>query len=288
MPYSESRGFIMDLREVPNDDIDYVFFVVAHEIAHQYWAHQVSGADMQGSEMMSEGFADYSALMVMEKTYGKDKMKKFLEYEMNDYLVGRSSELEGENPLMKTAGQSYICYKKGSVVMYYLKEMIGEKNINKSLQNLISTYAYKKPPFPTSIAAVNEFRKVTPDSLQYLIDDMFENITLFSNRLQIAKYKKVGNEYQVTMKTTSEKFRSNSLGKETAIPIADYIDIAVFSEPKNDKNLGKALIYKRIKISKKDNTFTFKTKEIPYQAGIDPYNYLIDKIPDDNVKKLEE
>lgn len=287
MPYSESMGFIMDLREVTNDDIDYVFFVVAHEIAHQYWAHQVSGADMQGSEMMSEGFADYSALMVMEKAYGKDKMKKFLEYEMNDYLTGRSSELEGENPLMKTAGQSYICYKKGSVVMYYLKEMIGEKNINKSLQNLISKYAYKKPPFPTSIAAVNEFRKVTPDSLQYLIDDMFENITLFSNRIQVAKYKKVGNKYQVTMKTTSEKFRANSLGKETAIPIADYIDIAIFSEPKNDKNLGKPLVYKRIKISKKDNTFTFITKELPYQVGIDPYNYLIDKIPDDNVKKLE-
>lgn len=171
--------------------------------------------------------------------------------------------------------------------MYYLKEMIGEKNINKSLQNLISKYAYKKPPFPTSIAAVNEFRKVTPDSLQYLIDDMFENITLFSNRIQVAKYKKVGNKYQVTMKTTSEKFRANSLGKETAIPIADYIDIAIFSEPKNDKNLGKPLVYKRIKISKKDNTFTFITKELPYQVGIDPYNYLIDKIPDDNVKKLE-
>jgi hypothetical protein len=89
------------------------------------------------------------------------------------------------------------------------------------------------------------------------------------------------------MKTTSEKFRANSLGKETAIPIADYIDIAIFSEPKNDKNLGKPLVYKRIKISKKDNTFTFITKELPYQVGIDPYNYLIDKIPDDNVKKLE-
>jgi len=288
MPYSEAIGFIMDLREVTNDDIDFVFFVVAHEIAHQYWGHQVSGADMQGSEMMSEGFADYSALMVMEKAYGKDKMKKFLEYEMSTYLKGRSLELEGENPLMKTAKQPYICYKKASLVMYYLKEMIGENNINKSLQNLISTYAYKKPPFPTSIDALNEFRKVTPDSLQYLIADLFENITLFSNRILLAKYKKVGNQYQVTLKTTSEKFRSNSLGKETAIPIADYIDIAVFSKPKNDKNLGKALVYKRIKIGKKVNTFTFKTKELPYQAGIDPYNYLIDKISEDNVKKVEE
>lgn len=157
MPFSEGIGFIIDLRDVTKDDIDQVFYVVAHEMGHQYWAHQVTGANMQGSEMMSEGFAQYSALMVMEKEYGKNKMKKFLEYEMNSYLRGRSSEFEGENPLMKTESQQYIHYNKASIVMYYLKEMIGEKNVNQALKNLVTSYAYKNPPYPTSIAAVNEF-----------------------------------------------------------------------------------------------------------------------------------
>ena len=286
MPFSEGIGFIIDLRDVTKDDIDQVFYVVAHEMGHQYWAHQVSGANMQGSEMMSEGFSQYSALMVMEKEYGKDKMKKFLQYEMNSYLRGRSSELEAEQPLMKTESQQYIHYNKASVVMYYLKEMIGEEKVNLAMKNLVTAYGYKNPPYPTSIAAVNEFKKVTPDSLQYVVKDMFETITLFSNRLLEANYKKVGNDYEVTFKTTSEKFRANTLGQETKIPIADYIDIAIFEEPKNDKNLGKPLLYKRIKVTKKDNTFTFKTKVKPYQVGIDPYNYLIDRVPDDNLKKL--
>jgi len=288
MPYSEGIGFIVDLRDVTKDDIDMVFYVVAHEMGHQYWAHQVCGANMQGSEMMSEGFAQYSALMVMEKEYGKDKMKKFLEYEMNDYLSGRSFETEAEQPLMKTEQQQYIHYNKASVVMYYLKEMIGEQKVNQGLQNLLKTYGYKNPPYATSIAAVNEFRKVTPDSLQYLIKDMFETITLFSNRMLEAKYKKVAAGYEVTLKTTSEKFRADSLGTESPIPIADYIDIAVFAAPKNDEAMGKALVYKRVKITKKENTFSFVTKELPYQAGIDPYNYLIDRVPDDNIKKTEE
>jgi ABC-2 type transport system permease protein len=288
MPYSEGIGFITDLRNVTKEDIDQVFYVVAHEMGHQYWAHQVCGANMQGSEMMSEGFAQYSALMVMEKEYGKDKMKKFLKYEMDDYLFGRSQELEGENPIMKTENQQYIHYNKASVVMYYLKEMIGEKNVNLAMKNLVSTYAYKNPPFPTVLAAINEFKKVTPPELQYLISDMFENITLFSNRMLEAKYKKVGAEYEVTLKTTSEKFRSNSLGKETPIPIADYIDIGVFAKPENDKNLGKKLIYKRLKINKRNNSYVFKIKAMPFEAGIDPYNYLIDRIPDDNLRKLEE
>jgi ABC-type transport system involved in multi-copper enzyme maturation permease subunit len=288
MPFSEGIGFIIDLRDVTKDDIDQVFYVVAHEMGHQYWAHQVCGANMQGSEMMSEGFAQYSALMVMEKEYGKDKMKKFLKYEMDEYLSGRSRELEGENPLMKTENQQYIHYNKASVIMYYLKELIGESKVNQAMQNLVTSYGYKNPPFPTSVAAVKEFRNVTPDSLQYVITDLFENITLFSNRMIKATYKKVGNEYEVTLTTTSEKVRSDAMGRETKIPIADYIDIGIFAEPTNDQNLGKALAYQRIKLTKKENTFKFKTKELPYEAGIDPYNYLIDRIPEDNLKKVEE
>jgi len=288
MPYSEGVGFVVDLRKVTKEDIDLVYYIVAHEIGHQYWAHQVCGADMQGSEMMSEGFAQYSSLMVMEKEYGKDKMKKFLKYEMDGYLKGRSSELEAEQPLMKTEGQQYIYYEKASVVMYYLKEMIGENNVNTALRSLIDTYAYKNPPYPTSLSAVRAFRKVTPPSLQYIIDDMFENITLFSNRVTEAKYKKVKLGYEVTLKTISEKFRADSLGKEKVLPVADYIDLGVFAESKSKLNLGKVLFLKRIRLTKKENVFTFIIKEKPFQVGIDPYNYLIDRIPNDNVKKVEE
>jgi len=287
MPYSEGIGFILDQRDVTKDVIDQVFYVVAHEMAHQYWAHQVCGANMQGSEMMSEGFAQYSALMVMEKEYGKDKMKKFLQYEMDGYLGGRSAETEGEQPLMKTQGQQYIHYEKASVVMYYLKEMIGEDKVNQALRELIKNYAYKNPPYPTSVAAVNEFKKVTPPNMQYLITDMFENITIFSNRALKAKSKKVKDGYETTLTTTSEKFRADALGTETLIPVADYIDVAVFAEPKDDEETGSILEIKRVKITKKENTFTFITKEKPYQAGIDSYNYLIDRIPEDNIKVID-
>ncbi len=288
MPYSEGIGFIIDLRKVTKEDIDQVFYVVAHEMGHQYWAHQLCGAEMQGSEMMSEGFAQYSALMVMEKEYGKDKMKKFLTYEMDGYLRGRSREFEAERPIMKTEGQQYIHYQKASVVMYYLKEMIGEAKVNEALHSLIDSFAYHQPPYPTSLSAVRAFKKVTPDSLQYLITDMFENITLFNNRVVEASYKKVNNEYEVTLKTTSEKFRADSLGKETAIPIADYVDVGVFAQSPNKENMGKVLAMKRVKVNKRDNSYSFRIKELPYQVGIDPYNYLIDRVPDDNVKKLSE
>ena len=288
MPYSESIGFITDLRDVTEDDIDLVYYVVAHEMAHQYWAHQLIGANMRGTEMMSESFSQYAALMVMEKEYGRDKMNKFLKYEMNSYLRGRGREFEAERPIMETENQGYIHYNKGSVVMYYLKEMIGEDKVNLALQKLINDHGYQEPPYPTSIAAVNAFREVTPDSLQYVIDDMFENITVFSNRVTEVNYVKNGEEYEVTLTTFSEKFRADSLGKQTSVPLVDFIDIGVFGETESKQTYGKPLVYERLKITKPENTFTFKVKEKPQNAGIDPYNYLVDRMPEDNVKKVTE
>jgi hypothetical protein len=165
--------------------------------------------------------------------------------------------------------------------------MIGENNVNQALRSLINDHAYKGAPYPTAHAAVNAFQKVTPDSLQYLIDDLFRNITLFSNKVVETGYKKVGNEYEVSIKTMSEKFRADSLGREKTVPVNDYIDVGVFGEANGQVQLGKPLALQRVRITKPENLFTFRVREKPVKAGIDPYLYLVDRQLEDNVKKLE-
>ncbi|HET8819530.1 MAG TPA: ABC transporter permease subunit, partial [Xanthomonadaceae bacterium] len=110
IPYSESIGFIADLRDPA--DIDYVFYVTAHEIAHQWWAHQVIGANVQGATMLSESLSQYSALMVLEQEYGREHMRKFLKYELDRYLSGRGGESVEELPLYRVENQQYIHYRK--------------------------------------------------------------------------------------------------------------------------------------------------------------------------------
>jgi ABC-2 type transport system permease protein len=283
MPYSEGLGFITDLRKVTEDDIDVVYYIVAHEMAHQYWAHQVIGAKMRGSEMLSESFAQYSALMVMERAYGRDKMKKFLKYEMDRYLSGRANEQRAERALRETENQGYIHYAKGSVVMYYLKEMIGEEAINDALRQLIADYGYQDPPWPTAQHAVDAFRARTPDSLQYLIADLFENITLFSNRVLTATATQVGEQWEVTMTTRSEKWVADTLGREEPLPLADWIDVAVFGTGKSKEAPGAPLVYERRLVTSQEQTFVFLVDEKPGFAGIDPYNYLVDRVPEDNL-----
>jgi ABC-2 type transport system permease protein len=286
MPYSEGVGFIQDFKD-PEDDIDMMFYVAAHEIGHQYWGHQECGAQMQGGEMLVETFAQWSALMVMEHEYGRDQMRKFLKYEMDRYLRDRGREREKELPLARCEGQGYIHYNKGSVQMYNLKETIGEDKVNTALRSFLDKFKYKEPPYPTSLDALDEFYAQTPDSLDYVVKDLFEDITLFENRTTSTAMKELpGGKYEVTIKIECLKLKADDLGKQTEVPINDYIEIGAFAKPESGKKYGKTLYRQRVKITQKESAFTFTVDAKPHKAGVDPFLLLIDRNPEDNMKEF--
>ena len=140
MPYSEAIGFITDLRDTAR--IDMVYYVVAHEVAHQWWGHQVIGPRMQGATMLNESMAQFTALMVLEKEYGRGAMRRFLKYERDSYLRGRGSEGIGEQPLMRVENQQYIHYNKGSVVLYGLRDFLGEERMNAGLRHFVDSFTF--------------------------------------------------------------------------------------------------------------------------------------------------
>jgi hypothetical protein len=145
VPYSEGIGFIQ--RIVKKNDIDFTYFVTAHELAHQRWGHQLVGANVQGSNMMSETLAEYSALMVMKQKYGGDKMHRFLRHELDTYLRGRSGEVRHEPPLALVQREPYVWYQKGGQIMYTLADYTGEDKVNLALHNFLMQY--RLPTRPT-------------------------------------------------------------------------------------------------------------------------------------------
>ncbi|QCR23527.1 M1 family aminopeptidase [Pontibacter sp. SGAir0037] len=288
IPYSESIGFIANVDEKNPEDIDYPFYITAHEVAHQWWAHQVIGGDVQGSVLMSETMSQYSALMVMKQQYGEEKMNKFLRYELNTYLLGRTSETKKEMPLYKVENQGYIHYRKGSLVMYALADYIGEDKLNNALQQYIRKVAFQEAPYTNSVEFMQYIRQATPDSLQYLVTDMFENITLYENKTTDAKYTKLDNgKYKVTLTVDAKKFYADSLGTETAAPLHDWVDVGVIARKKIGGHWqDKPLYLKKHKVKSGENKFEFIVDEQPAKAGIDPQNKLIDRNPEDNTKTL--
>lgn len=288
MPYSESIGFMARLDKP--DDIDMVNYIVAHEIGHQWWAHQVIGANMQGATSLSETLAQYSALMVMEHQYGRNMMRKFMEYEVDRYLRARGRERLKEQPLMRVeAQQGYIHYQKGSAAIYYLKEMIGEEAVNRALRKVLEQYAYAQAPYPTSYVLINALREETPEELRYLIRDLFEEITLFANRTLEAKAtKRADGKYEVVIDVEARKFRADAKGNEVETPVDDFIEVGAVAKPLPNERYGKVLHRERVRMKTGKGQYRFVVDERPDKAGIDPIRLLIDRIPGDNMKSVGE
>jgi len=246
----------------------------------------VIGGNVEGSNMMSESLAEYSALRVMEKKYGADNMHKFLAHELDGYLRGRSGEIRHENPLALVQNETYVWYQKGSLVMYGLSDYIGEDKLNAALHDFLMKYQYpnahttQEVPYPDTRQFVAALRAATPPEYQYYITDAFENIVLYDNKALTATYVQTPeNKYKVTLIVQARKFKADGSGNETRMPLADYIDIGVFS---GNKDHDKPLYLKKEKITQEKSTFEIVVDQLPTRAGIDPINKLIDRIPDDN------
>jgi len=281
VPFSEGIGFLANVKE---DEVDIPFYVTSHEVAHQWWAHQVTDAGVQGNAMVSETMSQYSALMVMKKNYGETEMKKFLKYELDSYLSGRTTEINKEMPLEFVEGQGYIHYRKGSLVMYALQDYISEDSVNVALRRVIDKHAWREDRYTTSEDFITEFRKVTPDSLQYIIDDMFENIILYENRAMLVEATESEGQYKVNVGIKSIKYEADSLGNELAIPLNDWIDIGVIGKTAEDQDTF--LYLQKHLINKEDMNFTITVDQKPVKAGIDPINKLIDRNSNDNTTNV--
>ncbi|KAA9325317.1 hypothetical protein F0P96_20155 [Hymenobacter busanensis] len=291
IPFSESIGFVADVDSTDPKDIDYPLYVTAHEVAHQWFAHQIIGGNVQGSTLMAETLSQYGALMVMKHLYGADKMKKFLRFELDDYLQGRSFEQKKEVPLYLVENQPYIHYRKGSLVMYALQDYIGEAAVNSAIKEYRDKVAYQRAPFTNSIEFLSYIRKHTPDSLQYLVTDLFEKITLYENKVDSASYRKLPNgQYRVMLTVDTKKLYADSLGNETPdLKSRDLIDVGVLGRKKvNGKWQDVPLLVEKRRLKPGRNRLEFTVPTKPERAGIDPFNKLVDRNPDDNVKIPEE
>jgi ABC-2 type transport system permease protein len=285
IPYSEAIGFIADTRDP--DKIDAVTYVTAHELGHQWWAHQIVGADMQGSTMLSETLAQYSALMVMKHLYGEDQMRRFLKDELDTYLRARATEAVEEQPLERVENQQYIHYNKGSLVMYLLQQRLGEDAVNRALRSILDKYKFKGAPYPRSIELVDAFRKEakTPEQ-QQLVTDLFERITIYDLKaIEPKAVRRADGKWDVTVPVEARKYYAGGKGEQKEAALQDRIEIGLFTAMPGRGKFDRRNVVQmvRMPVHGGRQVFRFVTAVKPTYAGIDPYNFYIDRNSSDNV-----
>jgi ABC-type transport system involved in multi-copper enzyme maturation permease subunit len=285
MPYSENIGFLGDFRDPAN--IDYATYVAAHELGHQYWAHQLIPADRQGGTLMTETLAQYSALMVEKHLYGEDKMRRFLQYELDSYLRARGGERLEEQPLLRVENQDYIHYRKGSVALYLLQDRLGEARVNAMLHQILARYRFKGAPFASSTDLVDGMRALARNPEEAaLVRDTLERITLYDFKAVHAQSRQLpGGQWQTVLTLRAAKAYADGKGRETPARLDQTVDIGLFSERPGKAAFGAAnvLLRQRQRVTDGEQTLTLITRAKPAYAGIDPYNTFIDRNSDDNI-----
>ncbi|HEX7709263.1 MAG TPA: M1 family aminopeptidase [Thermoanaerobaculia bacterium] len=278
--HAEAAGWLTNVDE--SRDVDLGSMMVAHEVAHQWWGFQVVPAAVEGAGVVSEVLAQYSALMVIEKLYGTNMVRRFLWNTRIEYLNRRSKADHPEVPILDVTNHANVVYQKGPVVMYALRQYVGEEPLNAALRRLVATHGSGGPPYATSRDLYRELQAATPPEYHYLLTDLLETITLWNLRTTAIAAEPAGNDaWRVTLDIEAQKYRADGSGKETEVPMNDLVEIGVYGDATADP-----LYLEKHRIRSGRQRISVVVQGKPARAGVDPQLLLIDRNWSDNVRPV--
>ncbi|HTR32068.1 MAG TPA: hypothetical protein VMH27_22505 [Puia sp.] len=289
--FSEPNGWNAHFSDP--DQFDYLYSATIRNLAQQWWRFQVAPNSTVGSMVIPEGLADYDANVMLEKKYGKANMRGRLLDRLFAYVIIRRRMPEEEHPVL-TANTWFEWGGKAGVVLYGLRDLIGEDSMNVALREFREKYGYREHgPFAGSNDLYAVLKRHVPDSLQYYLTDTWEKVTMYDNKVLSVKAVKTGrpDEYEVTIKVGIDKFWiDNKRNDHPAVGMKDYIDIGVLGADVKDAGgrTGKQFLYrKKYLFTRGEHEITVIVKGVPKAVGVDPLAMLIDRNNNDNIKGIE-
>jgi hypothetical protein len=134
-----------------NDPVNfdrYPQFFIAHELAHQFWGDAVGGENYH-EQWISEGFAQYFAVLYAERTRSKDTFEDVLRqlrrtavsYDRYGpvWLGYRLGHLQGDSRIFRA-----LVYNKGALVLHMLRRLIGDEPFFRGIRRFYHESRFKK------------------------------------------------------------------------------------------------------------------------------------------------
>ncbi|MFN7964853.1 MAG: M1 family aminopeptidase [Acidobacteriota bacterium] len=144
------------------------FLVTAHESAHQWWGNIINPGKLPGGNILSEGTAHFSTLMLIHEKLGEQARIETMKRLEEKY--GRDRFADSERPLVKVDGtrngDTTVTYDKGGWVFTMLQDLMGREQNLLGIQQFFRTYA-KNSDHPVLQDFVATLRPYAPDQEAY-------------------------------------------------------------------------------------------------------------------------
>ena len=146
------------------DELDLAFYIVAHEAGHQWWGNILTPGKGPGGNIISEGLAEFSALMLVHHELGEQQSKTLRRRWERGYVSGRSPD--DERSINRTdgtrPGDQVVTYQRAGFVFWMLRDLMGEQAMTDGLRAFVEKW---------------KDGVETPDGLDFpLIEDMVESL----------------------------------------------------------------------------------------------------------------
>jgi len=289
IPFSENLGFIRDIEE-GEDKVDFMTYVTAHELGHQWFAHQIVPADTKGFNVLSEGLTENATMTAYEVIKGYPMTRRMRQIRGQDYLAGRTSDKNPEQPLALSEEQQYMFYSKASMVFWGLRHLMEPGEMNLTLRGFVEDYGSKGAPFPTTLELIAALREAAPEELQQFITDSWDEITLWETSIgkDIQLTSKDSDKFTVTATINlAKKYADPDTGEESDAPTLDeFVEVGFYTEDPSNSWEETPILIKRLRLTEAETQVSFELDVKPGYIVVDPRALLIERKYDDNVRSI--
>ncbi len=159
--FSESIGFLTR----SDSQASSAFLVTAHEAAHQWWGNMITPGKGPGGNLLAEGTAHFSTLLLFEQVKGISGRIEFAKRIEDSYSKERSAD--SERPLVKIDGtrdgDSTVTYDKTGFVLWMLLNQMGREPMLEGIQKFFEVYQ-DNPDHPVLEDFLAVLRNHAPDA----------------------------------------------------------------------------------------------------------------------------
>jgi len=271
---SENHGWTADTQKP--EDLEYIYFNIAYEMAKQWTSVKIMTADVQGAGVITDSIPEYAALIFMDHKFGHPELKKWFTKKYADYEKGKGDESIKEPLLLRVDDAGYVSRNKGGWALYSIAQQAGVTKFNEWLCKwLLRQSRNSSGDFVTSSDFYRDLKKWLPESMCIAAEEWFENRMQYRIKLRNASV----NNNAVTLEILAEKINNDGIGNLTKKAVNEWLEVGILDENEKLKEIVK------IRLKSGSHSYSFNTEFEPIKIELDPYYWYIVENRDSNLIK---